>query len=392
MKGQRAVQQHGELRVKLAIKTKDAVTARPACVMRVVVKCQARHRGWTNADNPFVVHRRISPQCQHLAQLSVEPAAISAVHNDVTDSSARHRTIFSGLDTDNTEDGEPRVSTGQPQSVSIDETGNTEDGEPRLANGQPQSVSIDETGNNTQTAATGHSATSQGATSRSGAPGQATVVRTMFPSPALDLGGAVYPMYQDMASRRRSFVNWNETRAPPLEEILLNGMFYAGYADCVRCFYCGVGLKSWEPTDNVWSEHIRWRPNCRYLQAIKGEDYIRRVVTQLNREGDGEDLREAVSTVRSDNFVLPARPSITTPLTTATISTTSSTPVPAASQPALASSLSSPTSQLAATATIQPETTAATGLSQEQRNNVDRVEEDGEARPSRISVVPPNGK
>nr|KAG5704042.1 hypothetical protein BaRGS_032131 [Batillaria attramentaria] len=36
----------------------------------------------------------------------------------------------------------------------------------------------------------------------------------MFPRAGLDLGGAVYPMYQDMASRRRSFPHWDDRRAP----------------------------------------------------------------------------------------------------------------------------------------------------------------------------------
>nr|KAG5704034.1 hypothetical protein BaRGS_032123 [Batillaria attramentaria] len=49
----------------------------------------------------------------------------------------------------------------------------------------------------------------------------------MFPRAGLDLGGAVYPMYQDMASRRRSFPHWDDRRAPPLDQMILCGMFYA---------------------------------------------------------------------------------------------------------------------------------------------------------------------
>nr|KAG5685499.1 hypothetical protein BaRGS_009412 [Batillaria attramentaria] len=91
-------------------------------------------------------------------------------------------------------------------------------------------------------------------------------------------------MYQDMASRRRSFQHWDERRAPPLNQVILSGMFYAGYADCVRCFYCGVGLKHWEVTDEVWVEHVRWRPSCGYLRAVKGDDWIRRTLARLQAE------------------------------------------------------------------------------------------------------------
>jgi hypothetical protein len=52
--------------------------------------------------------------------------------------------------------------------------------------------------------------------------------RPMFPRASLDLNGAVYPMYQDMQSRRRTFATWDASRAPPLDDILLSGFFYAG--------------------------------------------------------------------------------------------------------------------------------------------------------------------
>ena len=58
----------------------------------------------------------------------------------------------------------------------------------------------------------------------------------------------------------------------------------AGYADCVRCFYCGVGLKHWVTTDDVWTEHARWRPDCGYLRAVKGDNFIQDTLTRLRVE------------------------------------------------------------------------------------------------------------
>ena len=55
----------------------------------------------------------------------------------------------------------------------------------------------------------------------------------------------------------------------------------AGYADCVRCFYCGVGLKHWVASDDVWTEHVRWRPGCEYLRAVKGDHFIRETQRRL---------------------------------------------------------------------------------------------------------------
>ncbi|KAL8575553.1 hypothetical protein ACOMHN_059617 [Nucella lapillus] len=108
--------------------------------------------------------------------------------------------------------------------------------------------------------------------------------RPLFPTARLDLGGAVYPMFQSMAIRRRTFPRWDDSQAPPLDDVILSGMFYAGYADCVRCFYCGVGLKHWVVSDDVWDEHVRWRPECGYLRAVKGERFIRETQRRLGSE------------------------------------------------------------------------------------------------------------
>ena len=48
----------------------------------------------------------------------------------------------------------------------------------------------------------------------------------------------------------------------------------SGYADCVRCFFCGIGLKSWEPDDVPSEVHARWRPSCDYLRLVKGNTFV----------------------------------------------------------------------------------------------------------------------
>ncbi|XP_069142608.1 E3 ubiquitin-protein ligase XIAP-like isoform X2 [Argopecten irradians] len=55
------------------------------------------------------------------------------------------------------------------------------------------------------------------------------------------------------------------------------GLVYAGYADYTRCFFCGGGLRNWEDGDDPWIEHARWFPKCGYLRQNKGLDFIRLV-------------------------------------------------------------------------------------------------------------------
>ncbi|CAG2244795.1 BIRC7_8 [Mytilus edulis] len=54
-----------------------------------------------------------------------------------------------------------------------------------------------------------------------------------------------------------------------------------GIEDHCRCFFCGGGLRSWEPGDQPWVEHARWYQNCAFVRNCKGDRFIQDV--QMNR-------------------------------------------------------------------------------------------------------------
>ena len=60
--------------------------------------------------------------------------------------------------------------------------------------------------------------------------------------------------------------------------------FALGFGDCVRCFYCGGGLRNWEDGDIPWIEHARWYHNCEYLKQRKGDLFI-----EMHRQKNQED-------------------------------------------------------------------------------------------------------
>ncbi|XP_059154662.1 uncharacterized protein LOC131940100 [Physella acuta] len=76
-----------------------------------------------------------------------------------------------------------------------------------------------------------------------------------------------YPAYILFNKRLDSFSQWGYHSIHKPHDLATAGFFYAGYADCVRCFQCGLGLKSWKPGDNVYTEHEKHRPTCPFLQA-----------------------------------------------------------------------------------------------------------------------------
>ncbi|KAH9490915.1 hypothetical protein Btru_039784 [Bulinus truncatus] len=99
-----------------------------------------------------------------------------------------------------------------------------------------------------------------------------------------DLGRASYPQFASSAARRSTFVGWNPDHPQRPDDLVAGGFFYAGYADCVRCFYCGLGLKYWRPTDLPTYQHARFRPNCVYNRMYKGQEYIDKVQQDLREE------------------------------------------------------------------------------------------------------------
>ncbi|BFZ09502.1 hypothetical protein BsWGS_12541 [Bradybaena similaris] len=111
----------------------------------------------------------------------------------------------------------------------------------------------------------------------------------------LDLSKASYPLFSSAEARRQTFTSWSVTHSHRPEDLVAAGFFYAGYADCVRCFYCGLGLKYWRPTDIPAYQHARYRPHCVYNRLYKGPDYIARVQQDLqSEEGTTDQLVDGI--------------------------------------------------------------------------------------------------
>ncbi|KAH9492286.1 hypothetical protein Btru_024585 [Bulinus truncatus] len=52
------------------------------------------------------------------------------------------------------------------------------------------------------------------------------------------------------------------------ESLASSGFYYTEVADCVRCFQCGLRLRSWKPGDDVITEHKKHGPSCPYLHLL----------------------------------------------------------------------------------------------------------------------------
>ncbi|XP_067674759.1 baculoviral IAP repeat-containing protein 7-B-like [Haliotis asinina] len=73
------------------------------------------------------------------------------------------------------------------------------------------------------------------------------------------------PDYTQETDRLASFRGWPNESGPTPRQLAAAGFYYTGFQDKVRCFCCGVGLWKWDKEDEPWQEHVRFRPNCRFL-------------------------------------------------------------------------------------------------------------------------------
>ena len=51
-------------------------------------------------------------------------------------------------------------------------------------------------------------------------------------------------------------------------------MLFLGRDDVVQCYHCGVALRMWNPEERPWEEHAKWRPDCAFLQLVKGKKFV----------------------------------------------------------------------------------------------------------------------
>ena len=61
-----------------------------------------------------------------------------------------------------------------------------------------------------------------------------------------------FPTYAILAMRISSFTAWPASMTQTPRDMAIAGFFFAGYGDSTRCFFCGGGLRKWEPGDDSW--------------------------------------------------------------------------------------------------------------------------------------------
>ncbi|XP_046601453.1 death-associated inhibitor of apoptosis 1 isoform X1 [Neodiprion lecontei] len=100
-----------------------------------------------------------------------------------------------------------------------------------------------------------------------------------------------HPQYVSRDARLRTFNFWPKSMRQTKEELADAGFFYTGKGDQTLCYYCGGGLKDWEPTDNAWEQHAHWFSKCFYLFMVKGQAFIDQVKGLTREQPSAEEAQ-----------------------------------------------------------------------------------------------------
>ncbi|XP_050392207.1 baculoviral IAP repeat-containing protein 2 [Patella vulgata] len=125
----------------------------------------------------------------------------------------------------------------------------------------------------------------------------------------LNKEGSKSPQYESLISRISTFTKaWKNTGFQSPIKMAEAGFFYTGNVDAVKCWFCGIALKTWEPTDDPWMEHIRWSNNCGFIKSQKGADFVIELhnnmgqQTTMSSQRNNTDLTESVAVAMNAGF------------------------------------------------------------------------------------------
>ncbi|XP_052075900.1 baculoviral IAP repeat-containing protein 2-like isoform X2 [Mytilus californianus] len=258
----------------------------------VCYSCGVTHKNWKRYDSPFEIHKQISPSCSFL--LDIKPVRDEATHmsgacgrNEIESNNKESISNDRSYQTSSKSKNEKRESREYNSTCSNQiSSGNVNnmrtEGTPVATsystNDTHSLIRIPEFYAHTQHAILNASGSiSQDVYTRS------TSKNNLSESAALGvcLDKPKYPKYAIRSVRLDSFSHWPQHLTQSPEEMVTAGFFFTGTDDHCRCFFCGGGLRSWEPGDQPWIEHARWYQKCTFLLQCKGEKFIEDV--QMNR-------------------------------------------------------------------------------------------------------------
>jgi hypothetical protein len=296
----------------------------------VCFACGSERSGWRDGDIPREIHLQISPQCNLLGAGNSNNVPIGGVPNGLS-SNQQPASIGQSSSVPNTA-SQNSVNSNVPSPASVQTNGTHENG----CESSGQLENRHNSDNTPETSNRDHVAVVPNRDVRNGDNGPSDLNSNSEPLPrsgicnhntaeqtskanantllkrsrdiqekinaylrgldplGINFDRPKYHAYAVLATRISSFKDWPTSLTQTPRDLATAGFLYAGYGDYTRCFFCGGGLRNWEPGDDPWTEHARWFPKCAYLRQNKGDEFV--ALVQIEHQ-------EQVSFVMSPNNI-----------------------------------------------------------------------------------------
>ncbi|CAC5393833.1 BIRC2_3 [Mytilus coruscus] len=244
----------------------------------VCFSCGVRYSCWRQHDSAFEIHKRIFPNCPFISDVTVKQKKRNQNIDEKNYQNASAET--SSGNTSSPHDKTQRDKNDKDSVSGTSQLSNPTDSRP---NAETVATHGNLTNNNQNLASTSkreQKVQKSDATSI-GNKLKESISLLMEGAPSSELfeigvcfEKAKYPKYAIRSKRLDSFNHWPSYLTQTPEEMATAGFFFTGIEDHCRCFFCGGGLRNWEPEDQPWTEHARWYPKCAFVRQIKGEKFI----------------------------------------------------------------------------------------------------------------------
>ena len=251
--------------------------------------CGITYNKWKSVDDPIAIHKKLSPSCNLVNNVGTNHSSV--VENSIrVESKPRHSTSV------------PSIGISIQQQVACNHKSTTttatqsKTATPSGENGATSTESEfkRETSENRDATMTSKSNQSSMHESQTNSSEDRHIVRNIedaetvavsksqhnydYSTLGINIEKPRYPNYAPLQVRISSYQGWPSYLDQTPRAMAMAGFLFAGFQDYARCFFCGGGLRNWEPGDDPWVEHARWFPQCAFVKQNKGKTFIQKIL------------------------------------------------------------------------------------------------------------------
>lgn len=105
---------------------------------------------------------------------------------------------------------------------------------------------------------------------------------------------ALHQKMVTLHARKMTYLYWPINLWQSPEECSEAGLFYTGFKDSLKCFFCDIRLFNWKDYHDPWVEHARWFPKCLYVLNVRGQKFVDSVQDVYAPHGKDQELADAI--------------------------------------------------------------------------------------------------